>query len=60
MRYKNGDTFTGKFVNGEKDGRGTLKKSQREYTYVGEFYQDEYCGLGELKEDNITYRGEFD
>jgi len=60
MKYKNGAVYKGSFVNGEKDGEGTLTKLSREYKYEGDWYKDKPSGVGVLKEGSITYKGEFE
>ncbi len=55
--YKNGDVLEGKFVNGEINGKGILKK--KESVYIGEFINGERCGKGDLTTEKYHYKGDF-
>lgn len=60
MKYKNGSLYKGEFLRGKKDGTGTLTKTSVDYSYTGEWVNNLIAGLGELAQDGLTYRGEFE
>ena len=58
-KYADGYTYTGQFINGERNGQGT-EKSEDGYTYTGQFKNGERNGKGTEKyADGYTYTGQF-
>ena len=60
--WENGNTYSGIFKNGMKDGKGVWKKTQEEFTnmYEGEFWKDMKHGLGEFRwQTGGFYRGRY-
>ena len=55
--YRNGDILEGKFINGEINGKGTLKN--KDSIYIGEFINGEKYGKGDLTTEKYHYNGEF-
>lgn len=57
----NHDTrFKGNFHLGKKHGQGVLTNTSEEWTYEGEFKQDQFHGLGMFnKEEGEKFNGEF-
>ncbi|XP_075264037.1 uncharacterized protein LOC142355905 isoform X2 [Convolutriloba macropyga] len=56
-RYRNGDIFTGYWVQGKKQGHGKVEFNNGA-TYEGQWRADKYNGEGELKDiSGVTYSG---
>ena len=54
---RNGDTFEGKFINGDLNGKGIYKNGK--IYYKGDFIKNERNGIGDLTTENYHYIGEF-
>ncbi len=52
-------TYSGSFVGGKYNGKGTLTKKAGSLTYVGEFKDGKKHGKGSEKCSEYTYTGEF-
>ena len=47
--WANGDYYKGQFSNGLRHGEGYFKQDSSKNVYQGEFQNDKFCGLGELR-----------
>lgn len=55
--YANQDYYIGRFVNGFKDGKGTLKEGNS--LFEGTFASNKKEGRGTFRKDNQEYSGMF-
>ena len=54
---RNGETFEGKFINGELNGKGIFKNGKN--IYEGDFVNNQRYGKGDLTTEKYHYKGEF-
>ena len=59
-QWDNGDCYSGDFVNGIREGKGTWRSGTVNKSYDGEWSNGQYSGLGILLEENLEFRGDFD
>lgn len=61
--YRNGDYYEGFFKNGQRNGQGEYVSYDRNLVYIGGFFNNEYDGYGDLKNNRVgepfLYTGPF-
>ena len=57
-KYKNGEMYEGKFINGKLNGKGIYKDDYNNL-YIGDFKKSVKHGIGELFTDDFHYVGNF-
>ena len=51
--------YDGSWKEGMKDGRGELRYKLENISYVGDFSDDKFCGMGVFCNDSIRFQGKF-
>ena len=56
--FRNGDSYEGKFIKGDLNGKGIFRNKDGN-VYIGDFVNNERCGKGELTTNKYNYIGDF-